>query len=104
MGILHFHLLSAQKEPQLWYSSIGKQNHMREEDSTLKTLQEMAFNFNKNILVSHTGGQLSSDGGLTLCVELMEKFQFTNLADKLLRLNDQRRYCQLFKAASTDKT
>uniref|UniRef100_UPI002286E83D transposase n=1 Tax=Liquorilactobacillus vini TaxID=238015 RepID=UPI002286E83D len=46
------------------------------------------------ILVSHTGGQLSSDGGLTLCVELMEKFQFTNLADKLLRLNDQRQYCQ----------
>lgn len=67
---------------------------MREEDSTLKTLQEMAFNFNKNILISNTGGQLSSDGGLTLCVELMAKFQFTNLADKLLRFNDQRRYCQ----------
>ncbi|WP_047767740.1 transposase, partial [Limosilactobacillus panis] len=60
----------------------------------MKTLQEMAFNFNKNILVSHTGGQLSSDGGLTLCVELMAKFQFTNLADKLLRFNDQRQYCQ----------
>lgn len=67
---------------------------MREEDSILKTLQEMALNFNKNILVSHTGGQLSSDGGLTLCVELMAKFQFTILADKLLRFNDQRRYCQ----------
>lgn len=67
---------------------------MREDGSILKTLQEMALNFNKNILVSHTGGQLSSDGGLTLCVELMAKFQFTILADKLLRFNDQRRYCQ----------
>ena len=30
----------------------------------MKTVQEMAFSFNKNILASHTGGQLSSDGGL----------------------------------------
>lgn len=54
----------------------------------METVQEMAFSFNKNILESHTGGQLSSDGGLTLCVELMVKFQFTNLADNLLKFND----------------
>ena len=55
----------------------------------MKTVQEMAFSFNKNILASHTGSQLSSDGGLTLCVELMAKFQFTNLADNLLKFNDR---------------
>ena len=60
----------------------------------MKTVQEMAFSFNKNILASHTGGQLSSDGGLTLCVELMAKFQFTNLADNLLKFNDHRQYCR----------
>lgn len=60
----------------------------------METVQEMAFSFNKNILESHTGGQLSSDGGLTLCVELMVKFQFTNLADNLLKFNDHRQYCR----------
>lgn len=60
----------------------------------MQILQEMAFKFNKNIYASHTGGQLSSDGGLTLCAELMEKFQFTTLADQFLKFNDQRKYCR----------
>ena len=29
-----------------------------------------------------------------MCVELMAKFQFTNLADNLLKFNDHRQYCQ----------
>ena len=58
----------------------------------MKTLTEMTFRFNKNIQASHTGGQLSSDGGLTLCAELMAKFHFTQLAHRLLHVNDQRQY------------
>ncbi|WP_415602090.1 transposase [Liquorilactobacillus nagelii] len=49
----------------------------------------MTFNFNKNIC-----GQLSSNGGLTLCEDLMIKFQFIDLAEKLLKFDDQRKCCQ----------
>ena len=46
------------------------------------TLQETAAKFNNDLHVSHTGGRLSSDSGLVLIDEMMDVFQFTQLAEK----------------------
>lgn len=48
------------------------------------TLQETAAKFNNDLHVSHTGGRLSSDFGLVLIDEMMDVFQFTQLAEKKL--------------------
>lgn len=56
------------------------------------TLHENQAKFNDNILVSHTGGHLSSDSGLVLVKEFMTAFQFSELAQNLLRIRDNRAY------------
>ena len=45
------------------------------------TLQENTIKFNNSLIVSHDGGQLSSDSGLTLMDELMDAFHFTQLSE-----------------------
>lgn len=56
------------------------------------TLHENQVKFNDNILVSHTGGHLSSDSGLVLIKELMNAFQFSELAQKFLHVRENRAY------------
>ena len=56
------------------------------------TLQETAAKFNNDLHVSHTGGRLSSDFGLVLIDEMMDVFQFTQLAEKIVTFQDDRKY------------
>ena len=56
------------------------------------TLQETAAKFNNHLHVSHTGGRLSSDSGLTLVNEFMDAFHFTELSKKIVSFNEDRRY------------
>ncbi|MFL2132197.1 transposase, partial [Ruoffia sp. FAM 20858] len=48
--------------------------------------------FNSNIIISHTGGRLSSDSGLVLVKEVMDTFKFSDLAKSLLDIKDNRAY------------
>ena len=56
------------------------------------TLQETAAKFNNHLHVSHTGGRLSSDSGLTLVNEFMDAFHFTELSKNFASFNEDRRY------------
>src|SRR5690625_2296119 len=58
------------------------------------TLQENTVQFNNKLIVSHNGGQLSSDSGLTLMDELMDAFHFTQLSEEIISFNDNRKYCK----------
>jgi len=44
------------------------------------SLQKKQVKFNLNITISHTGGRLLSDSGLVLVKEVMDTFQFSDLA------------------------
>lgn len=48
--------------------------------------------FNSNISVSHSGGNLSSDSGLILAKELMDKFKFSQILRKNIQIQDDRLY------------
>jgi len=50
------------------------------------TLQENVVKFINDLIISHTGDQLSSDSGLVLIDELMDAFQFTHSLKMLLDL------------------
>ena len=56
------------------------------------TLQENVVKFNNNLIVSHDGGQLSSDSGLVLVDELMNAFEFTQLSERVVKFKDSRKY------------
>lgn len=56
------------------------------------TLQENTVKFNNNLIVSHDGGQLSSDSGLVLIDELIDVLQFSQLAEKIVTFQDNRKY------------
>src|SRR5699024_476392 len=58
------------------------------------TLQENTIKFNNSLIVSHDGGQLSSDSGLTLMGELMDAFDFTQLSEEIITFNVDRKYCR----------
>ncbi|MEY8293054.1 transposase, partial [Carnobacteriaceae bacterium 52-44] len=58
------------------------------------TLQENTVQFNNKLIVSHNGGQLSSDSGLTLMDELMDAFHFTQLSEEIITFTDNRKYCK----------
>src|SRR5699024_9510698 len=49
---------------------------------------------NNDLIVSHSGGQLSSDSGLSLMDELLDAFRFTQLSDEIISFNDNRKYCK----------
>lgn len=58
----------------------------------MATLQEKQVNFNSKMIVSNTGGNLSTDAGLILVKEFMVSIGFTKLAKQLLTFNENRRY------------
>ncbi len=58
----------------------------------MATLQEKRVKFNSKLLLSNTGGNLSTDAGLVLVKEFMNSIGFTKLAKQLLTFNDERRY------------
>lgn len=56
------------------------------------SLHKNQVKFNLNIIISHTGGRLSSDSGLVLVKEVMDTFKFSDLAKSLLDIKDNRAY------------
>ena len=58
----------------------------------MATLQEKRVKFNSKLLLSNTGGKLSTDAGLVLVKEFMNSIGFIKLAKQLLTFNDERRY------------
>lgn len=56
------------------------------------SLHKNQVKFNSNIIISHTGGRLSSDSGLVLVKEVMDTFKFSDLAKSLLDIKDNRAY------------
>ncbi len=58
----------------------------------MATLQEKCVNFNSNMVVNNTGGNLSTDSGLILVKEFMDSIGFSTLATHSLTFQDNRRY------------
>jgi len=56
------------------------------------TLQDNEAKFNNDLIVSHTGGRLSSDSGLVLVDEFMDAFNFDELSKKFVSYNEDRLY------------
>ena len=59
----------------------------------MSTLQQTSLQFNTKCQLSSTGGQLSSESGLVLVKEFMEKIQFDRLVRETVPFNDPRKYC-----------
>ena len=58
----------------------------------MATLHENRLLFNSNVTVSHFGGNLSSDSGLILVKEFMDKFKFSRILRKNIQIQDDRLY------------
>lgn len=58
----------------------------------MATLHENRLLFNSNVTVSHSGGNLSSDSGLILAKEFMNKFEFSQILCKNIQIQDDRLY------------
>lgn len=58
----------------------------------MATLQEKRVNFNSNMMVNNTGGNLSTDSGLILVKEFMDSIGFSTLATHSLTFQDNRRH------------
>lgn len=58
----------------------------------MATSRENRLLFNSNISVSHSSGNLSSDSGLILAKELMDKFKFSQILCKNIQIQDDRLY------------
>ena len=58
----------------------------------MATLHENRLLFNSNVTVSHSGGNLSSDSGLILVKEFMDKFKFSRILRKNIQIQDDRLY------------
>lgn len=58
----------------------------------MTSLHDNQMKFNSTMIISHTGGCLSSDSGLVLMKELMDTLQFSKLAKHFLHIEDKRNY------------
>lgn len=58
----------------------------------MATLHENRLLFNSNITVSHSGGNLSSDSGLILVKEFMNRFNVSQIIKENIQIQDDRLY------------
>lgn len=58
----------------------------------MATLHENRLDFNSNMTVSHSGGNLSSDSVLILVKEFMDKFEFNRILRKNTQIQNNRLY------------
>jgi hypothetical protein len=56
------------------------------------TLQDNEIKFNNDLIVSHTGGRLSSDSGLALVDELMDAFHFHDYSKDVVPFDENHLY------------
>jgi hypothetical protein len=57
----------------------------------MSTLQHKQLTFNKNITLANDGGKISSDSGLILIKEFMNRIEFSSILDEQVKLTDSRR-------------
>ena len=55
---------------------------------SMATLHENTLDFNKKMMVTYTGGKLSTDAGLVLVKEFLYSIGFEQLMDKELHFQD----------------
>ncbi|MFR6603101.1 MAG: transposase, partial [Enterococcus italicus] len=55
------------------------------------TLQHKQLTFNKNSTLANDGGNISSDGGLVLIKEFMNRIGFSSILEEQVKLTDSRR-------------
>ena len=72
----------------------------------MSTLQQQTINFNKNLVLSNNGGNLSNDAGLILVAEFMHQIHFKHLLEETLHFKENRKFyrypkVQLFKQLLT---
>lgn len=58
----------------------------------MATLHEKKVKFNSKMMVSNTGGNLSTDSGLILVKEFMDPLNFSDLSKQHLEIEDKRLY------------
>jgi len=58
----------------------------------MSTLQQQTVNFNKNLVLSNNGGNLSNDAGLILVAEFMHQIHFKRLLQENLHFKDKRKF------------
>ena len=58
----------------------------------MSTLQQQTVNFNKNLVISNNGGNLSNDAGLILVAEFMHQIHFKRLLKETLHFSKFYRY------------
>lgn len=52
------------------------------------TLQEKKMQFNSKLIISNTGGNLSTDSGLTPVKEFIELLNFSGFSRRFLKIED----------------
>lgn len=57
----------------------------------MSTLQHRQLTFNKNITLANDGGKISSDSGLILIKEFMNRIGFSSILEEQVKLTDSRR-------------
>ncbi|QOG30504.1 transposase [Enterococcus casseliflavus] len=57
----------------------------------MSTLQHKQLTFNKNITLANDGGKISSDSGLGLIKEFMNRIGFSSILEEQVKLTDSRR-------------
>lgn len=57
----------------------------------MSTLQHKQLTFNKNITLANDGGKISSDSGLVLIKEFMNRIGFSSILEEQVKLTDSRR-------------
>lgn len=60
------------------------------------TLQH-AVNFNKNLVLSNNGSNLSNDAGIILVIEFMHQIHFKRLLQESSRFKESRKFCKYRK-------
>jgi len=78
------------KNPNLL--GLKRLNQTKEKGSLNGNFTQNRLLFNSNISVSHSDGNLSSDSGLILAKELMDKFKFSRILRKNIQMQDDRLY------------
>ncbi|GEN48337.1 IS1380 family transposase [Ligilactobacillus pobuzihii] len=63
----------------------------------MSTLHQQTVSFNKNLVLSNNGGNLSNDAGLVLVAEFMQQLHFKRLIQENLQFKDQRKFYKYHK-------
>ena len=63
----------------------------------MSSLRQQTVNFNKNLLLSNNGGNLSNDAGLILVAEFMHQAHFKCFLEEILLFRETRKFSKYHK-------